>query len=90
MRLSKTRKETLKHTQANCMSVLTESIRAERKAFNRIKFTIIQDDTKKPNRKKNKEKRRPRTVDHSNLIIRKSLNTNKYSYNPLITKKGSA
>ena len=87
MRLSKTRKETLKTYQGLNTQNLTDQIRAERKAFNRIKFTIIQDEVKRVNPKKVKSARRPRTVDYSNYIIRKSLNTSKYPYNPLITKK---
>jgi hypothetical protein len=87
MRLSKTRQLTIENTNDHCIPGLTEPIRAERKAFGRLKFKIVQEATKKPNRKKDKSARRPRTVEYSRYIIRSSMNTNKYPYNPLITKK---
>lgn len=97
MRLSKTRKETLGTYQNLNTQNLTDQIRAERKALNRVKFMIIPDDTKKLNRKKDKSAR-PRAEVlaktgkrfHSiyGMLLVKQHDTNKYPYNPLITKAG--
>lgn len=86
MRLSKTRKDTIRAFRTVRLSKEElKAIRKERNRINRLEYTIVYDYSKRPNPKHIKRARRGR-----NPLPGRKIDLyvpSKYPYNPLITKR---